>query len=124
MRSWLGSRDVQKILGVTQGRVSQLVREGLLIVEADSEGHYQYDRETVERLARNRAAMKARSAEEADERAALQAEARDRFKRQRELARAEAEARQKHFDALREREVQALEGIYECLRRLRLNSST
>jgi len=102
--------------GLSQGRVSQLVREGRLVADYDSEGRCRYDRASVEREVRNRAARAAREAGEADEREALQREARDRFKRTREEEREAREARQKWEDELREREVNALEGILSCLR--------
>lgn len=118
MRSWLTTQEVRVMLGgITQGRVSQLVKSGVLVVERDSEGRYRYDRISAEKYAQNKAAHAALHAEGADERAALQAEARDRFKRQRDRERAAEAERQAHFDELREREVKALEGIHECLRR-------
>lgn len=116
----MSTRDVQVMLGnITQGRVSQLVREGKLVAERDSEGRYRYDRDSVERLARERAARFAENAQSADERRALHDEARDRFKRQREREREAERQRQSYLDELRDREVRALEGIWECLRRQR-----
>lgn len=103
--------------GLSQGRVSQLVKEGLLVVERDPEGRLRYDRVTAERLAQNRAARAAIYAEGADERRALQAEARDRLRRERERERAAQEARTKFLDELGERGVKALESIAERLKR-------
>jgi len=112
MRSWLDTNEVRTMLGgVSQPRVSQLVKQGLLIVEKDPEGRLRYDRITVERYVAGRAEMRARDAQSADERKALHAEARDRFRRQRERERADEEKRQAYLDDLREREVHALELI-------------
>lgn len=96
---------------VSQQRVSQLVRGGLLVAERDPEGRLQYDRETVDRLVRDRARRAARSDAEADERAALVEEARDRFARQRREREERELARRAHLDELLERAVAALERI-------------
>lgn len=105
--------------GLTQQRISQLVKQGLLVAEMDSGGRYKYDRETAERLARNRAARAALSVEEAEERKVLQAEARDRFRRQREREMAEEKARIEKLDSLCERAVDALEKIAKGLEQWR-----
>lgn len=104
--------------GVTQARVSQLVRQGLLVAERDTNGSYQYDRLATEALVRNRAALKALKLDPAhsDEQRALHAEAQDRFRRQRDRERALAEERQRRLDELYERGVLALESIVSCLR--------
>jgi hypothetical protein len=110
--------EVRAMLGgLSQGRISQLVKEGALVVERDPEGRLRYDRIAAERLARNRAARQALDAEGIDERKALQAEARDRLRRERERREQEERRRQEWQDDLRTREVKALEGIAECLRR-------
>jgi hypothetical protein len=117
MRTWLTTREVRALLGgISQPRVSQLVKEGLLICEPDGEGRLRYDRPTAEALARNRASRAAATIEGAEERKALQDEARDRFKRERERARAAEEERTKRLDDLKERTVRALESIAKQLR--------
>lgn len=97
---------------VSQQRVSQLVRAGILVADRDPDGRLQYDRETVDRLVRDRAARAAqRSGADADERAALVEEARDRFARQRRERELQEKARRAHLDELLERAVAALERI-------------
>jgi hypothetical protein len=102
--------------GLSQPRVSQLVKEGLLVVERDPEGRLRYDREATEKLVRNRAAENAIWNEGADERKALQAEARDRLRRAREREAEEQQEKERILHEQRERTVSALEGILECLR--------
>lgn len=97
--------------GISQPRVSQLVKTGDLIVERDSKGYYKYDRVAAEKLAARRAVRHAYDRPDAEERKALQAEARDRFRRQREREEAEELERQKRLDELQERQVVALELI-------------
>jgi multidrug resistance efflux pump len=101
--------------GITNARISQLVRAGDLIAHADPEGRYQYDRASVEALARVRAMRTAVSVEQAESRKAMHDESRARIARQREQARSEAAERQKHLDELQERGVRALETIAKCL---------
>lgn len=98
---------------ISQARVSQLVRQGVLVAERDSSGQYQYDKLTTESLSRNRAMLTALKIDAAnsDEHRALHAEAQDRFRRQRERERAIEHERQQHLDALYERAVRALETI-------------
>jgi hypothetical protein len=112
VRSYYTTRQVRTILGnLSQQRISQLVRQGLLVAEPDSDGRLKYDGESVDRMARERAARAARTAEEGSERAALVAEARDRFRRERK-AELEAElTRRAKRDELAERAVNALERI-------------
>lgn len=105
--------------GITQQRVSQLVRDGVLVADRDENGQLQYDRASAEAEARARAVRRSRSAEDAETRKMLHDEARERIRRQRANKAAEAEARARALDDLRERSVRALEGIYECLRRAR-----
>jgi len=102
--------------GISQSRVSQLSKAGDIIGEPDSQGRMQYDRASVERLAKLRAVQRAASAEHAEEKVAMGEEARARFRRQRAREKEEAERRQAHLDELREREVNALEGILACLK--------
>lgn len=104
---------------ISQPRVTQLRQQGYLAGAQDPDGKWKYDRESTEALARDRAALKARHAEASEERKALTAEASDRFKRQRALERAAAQARIERLDALQERAVNALEGIYAWLRQQR-----
>lgn len=112
------TREVRATLGgISQPRVSQLVRDGELIAEPDAEGRLRYDRESVIRLARVRAIRAAQSEEGATDKEARNREARDRLKRERERDEREAKARQEYEDDLRERTVKALEGIRECLAR-------
>lgn len=111
------TRETRVALGnLSQQRISQLVRKGVLVVERDANGAYQYDRLSVELEAKRRALHSARDETDAAEKEAMQAEARDRFRRQRQREREAEEARQRHLDELREREVTALEGIWNCLR--------
>lgn len=105
------------MLGVSQQRISQLVRSGELIAERDPEGRYQYDRIAAERLTSDRARRSAETSAMADERRALQAEARDRFARQRALASKLAAAREAKHDDLLARAVTALERIASALRK-------
>jgi DNA-binding transcriptional MerR regulator len=115
VRTWYTTREVRAALGnLSQQRISQLVRGGLLVAERDPEGRLQYDRETVDRLSRDRAARAARTADDADERAALVEEARDRFRRERRERVIAERARIEYLDSLRERSVVALEGSW-CL---------
>lgn len=119
VRTWLTTNEVKVMLGgVTQQYVSKLVRKGVLAVERDTAGYYKYDRATAEAYARKQAAIAAaRDGESPDERAAMKAEAHDRFRRQRQREIEEEKKRQAHLDELREREVIALEGIHKCLLR-------
>ena len=118
MRTWLTTRETQALLGgLSQQRISQLVRDGTLAVERDVDGRLKYDRATVEAEARERAARSADTAAHADERRALQAEARDRFRRERERqARVEEERRQAREERA-DRTLAALERIAACLDR-------
>ena len=120
VRNWLTTREVQQTLGnLSQQRISQLVRNGILVAERDGEGRLQYDRESVERLREHRAIQRATSVEDADERKAIQIEARDRFRRQRDKEIAEERARIMARDELQRRQVDALEGIVQCLRQMK-----
>jgi hypothetical protein len=116
--SWLTTVQVRAILGnISQQRVSQLVRDDILIADKDDEGRLKYDRESVEQYAALRAIKKSSSAQEAEERKLRQVEARERFKRERErVARLEAE-RRNELDELQRRGVKALEEIAKCLSR-------
>lgn len=86
----------------------------MLVAERDEDGRLQYDTETVDRLARERATRAARTAEEGSERAALVAEARDRFARRRKQQSEEEATRRARQDELAERAVAALERIALC----------
>lgn len=112
MRSWLTASEVRVMLGsISQPRVSQLVRDGQLVVEKDGQGRYRYDRITTEKLAEKRAMRNAISMTDAAEREATQSEARDRMKREREREERERLARQEKLDDLWERGVKALERL-------------
>lgn len=110
------TREVRAALGsLSQQRVSQLVREGILVVDHDANGVLQYDRATVESLASERASKHSRNSANAEERRALRDEANDRFKRQRERERLAEAERIARLDDWRERATIALEGIAKCL---------
>lgn len=112
VRSYYTTREVQTALGnVSQQRVSQLVREGLLAADRDADGRLKYDRELVDRYVSERAGRAARRDGEAEERSALQAEARERLARERRRVELEKESRRAREDELRERAVTALERI-------------
>jgi predicted XRE-type DNA-binding protein len=115
MRSWMTTREVRAALGVSQPRVSQLVKQGEIIASKDASGEMQYDRESVEAYATERAMRKTRSAEEKEAKRAQREEASHRFERARKLARAREEERTRKLDELRERSVEALESIAQVL---------
>lgn len=96
---------------LSQQRVSQLVREGLLAADRDDDGTLKYDRESVDRLAAERAARAARTSSEAEERRMLQVEARERLARERKRAALAAEVEKARRFELGERAVAALERI-------------
>ncbi len=104
---------------ISQARVSQLVKQGVLVAERDTSGQYQYDRIATEALSRNRAMLTALKLDAAnsDEQRALHAEAQDRFHRQRARERAIVQERQDRLDVLYERAVLALEQIVTILRK-------
>lgn len=101
--------------GLTQQRVSQLLREGFLVAQDDGSGRLQYDRDVAEKLARARAVRRAESPEEAETRKLEQDESRERFRRTREREAALELQRQQHLDELAERAVLALEKIAKCI---------
>ena len=110
-RPWLATHEVRAMLGISQQRVSQLVKDGTLTAVKDDERRIRYDREEVEQLARDRASRKASRDAEADERKARKAEAQyrlERARRQEAQAKAEAERRELEW---RERILTALEKI-------------
>lgn len=112
------TEEVKAVLGVKQPRVSQLVKEGHLIAEKDTNGGaLKYDRASVERLANVRAMRRAIDAEEASERKLLQDEARERHRREVKLHREREAARIAKLDDLHERATVALERIAECLKK-------
>lgn len=117
MRSWYTTKEVCATLGVGQSRVSQLVSAGELVAFRDSSGTFQYDRESVDAYATQRAVSKAQDSIRKAERKAIQEEARARAKRERERELAREAARVAKNDALLERQTKALEGIAECLSR-------
>jgi len=102
--------------GISQPRVSQLVKEGHLVAERDTDGRMQYDRASVERLAALRAQKRAVNSDEAEEKRLLQEEGRERFKRDRDRERERERKRTEHLDSLKEREVTALEEIAKALK--------
>lgn len=101
--------------GLSQQRVSQLVRAGEIVAEPDENGALQYDRESVHACATRRAAKARISAEEREERRALHEEARDRFTRERKRLAAEKAKRDQEQRDLHHRAVVALERIAKCL---------
>lgn len=105
---WLTTREVRQILGLSQQRVSQLVRAGALIADPDPDGRLKYDRQSVEALAASRAA-RASDRDQAEIRAVYQREARENFAKVRRAARAAAAARLAEHDDLLRRGVAALE---------------
>lgn len=105
------------MLGVSQPRISQLVKKSELIAHKDVTGELQIDRESVERYATKRAVSNATSPEEEEAKRARHEEANDRFARERKRARAADEARTRKREELHERSVTALERIAECLHR-------
>lgn len=111
MRTWLSLREVKTLLGVSQPRVSQLVKAGELVAERDISGALQFDRATTERYAIDRAAKRERDSVAAEERRMLQTEARERFSRQRAREREAERERIETRDALFERAVIALEKL-------------
>lgn len=111
------TKEVQKALGgLSQPRISQLVRAGILVAEDDGAGRLWYDRDSVERLARKRAADAARSEEDAESRVALLAERQDKIRRERARAAAAQAERQKRDDDWKQRAVVALEVIAQSLK--------
>lgn len=102
--------------GISQPRISVLVKEGSLVVERDVQGRLRYDRIAVERLAARRAVRHAYDRPDAEEKKALQAEARDRLRRQRERDEAEERERERKHDERWERSVVALEAIAKYLK--------
>lgn len=113
-------QDVRVALGgISQQRVSQLVQQGVLAVDRDANGAYQYDRAMVEAHCIERSTKHAKNDAQAEERRALREEAGERFKRQRQRERQREAERIAHLDSLQERGVLALERIVECLRQTR-----
>jgi len=107
----LTTRDVCRILGLSQQRVSQLHRSGALIAIPDREGRLRFDRESVERYSHDAADLRERRSDVAARRRAEREEARHRAKREQARAAREREERQRYEDDLRERMVSALESI-------------
>lgn len=106
------AREVQGALGVSQQRVSQLVKRGDIAAQRSPvDGRMQYDGASVQAYAAERAARKASSAASADERRARQEEAAYRFERERRRHAEEVERRRRWEDDLKERAVAALERI-------------
>lgn len=104
---------------ISQQRVSQLVRKGVLVVDRDTEGRLRYDRESVERYVAEQAARASLNDRTSDDRKALQAEARDRMKAAREKeAREKAEKEAARNDLL-QRAVTALETIASAAKKVR-----
>lgn len=100
--------------GLSQSRVSQLVRTGELVVERDPEGKLKYDRETTERYARARAVKFEPDPQAAEEKRLLQIEARERLARERKKREQEERERRASWFALASRAVEALERIARC----------
>lgn len=120
MRTYYTTSEVrQKLGGISQPRVSQLVHEGMLVADYDPDGRLRYDRESVDAYARNRAATKAYKAGEKEERRALNAEQQARFARQRQREREAQAARQANEDELKTRAVVALETIAKYFKDVR-----
>jgi hypothetical protein len=102
--------------GISQPRISQLVKAGHLVVEQDISGRYRYDRIATEKLAAQRVVRHAYDRPDAEAKKALQAEARDRLRRQREREEQEERERERRHDDWRERSVIALELIAQRLK--------
>lgn len=102
------------MLGLSQQRVSQLVKNGAIVVDRDSEGRLQYDRVSVERYAAERAASRAVDPAIREERRLAQVEARERFARARKLREREEREEREARKALITRAVEALEKMARC----------
>lgn len=111
MRSWLTTHEVRALLGVSRPRVSQLVKSGDLVADRDAEGRLQYDRRSAEQYAAERAARMAPDRAAAEERRAIQAEARERLARERRRHAQEIATRRARYESWAERVVLALEKI-------------
>lgn len=103
--------------GLSQARVSQLVRQKILVAAHDPEGKLQIDRASVEREIERRKLRDAQDAEDLESRRAEHAAKQQRFERERKAAREAEAARQRHLDELQERQTIALERIAKNLER-------
>lgn len=111
------TREVCALLGVSQQRVSQLKKAGLLVAEPDREGRIKYERASVEAYAAEMAERKERDTARAAQRRAQQEESRYQLERQRRAEAREREDRQRYEDEQRERMIAALEGISRGLQK-------
>jgi phage terminase Nu1 subunit (DNA packaging protein) len=102
------------MLGLSQQRVSQLVRAGAIVADHDAEGRLQYDRASVERYVAERAARLAPDPSIREERKLAQEEARERFARERKRREREEKERRELVISLAKRAVEALERLAKC----------
>ena len=118
MRHWVKTTEVMARLGVTRGRVSQLLQEGRLVGQKDINGAWQIAAESLDRCHADQCARREQTAEQKEKARVRALENAEIVRRNRRLDEKRQKEKQEQEQARIDREIKllkVLERIAEAL---------